>query len=259
MFNNTDTLERVKPSVTTFSSLAGFISNHAKSVNSNTTEISSQHSINTQPFSSLAALTAHHLQNSNTDNDTKFHEMRQLPSSQFVIPKLLSKKSNSERTQVPKSSNNENKTIQLTSTNSLDKYPIDLLENNLSKLHILSKNDITTGKLEAQLKPMNVTDDMHTLSSENWAIDLSTALKEAELLTDRIVNNPVALRKLYDKPNLDLRTEDKSDMVNLLPISLNSCALRSTKLPYTKKNVSMFGRTLCREWKAKRSILKILV
>lgn len=42
----------------------------------------------------------------------------------------------------------------------------------------------------------------------------------------------------------------------LLPTTLNLSSLRNVKLPHTKQNVSLFGRTLCRTWKSKKPILK---
>lgn len=266
MSNDTDGLQHVKYSTTTCSSLAGLISNHAQSICSDVTEISSQR--NAQSFGSLAALTAHHLQKSNMTNDTKFHERQQLPNSQFVIPKLIIKKNDNEGTgnvQSLKSSNDENNKKQLIPIDSLDKYPIDTLQKDLSNMHIMSKNYITTEKLEKQLDMRSVINDIRAPSPENWIIDLSTALKEAELLTNCTFNNANsnALRKFhYDTPNLETCMEDESDvMPNLLPVCFNLCALMHVKLPYIKKkkNISMFGKILCRKWKTKKPNLEILV
>lgn len=262
--NNTDSSSDEKRSLGTFSSLAGLISHHTESIHSNTTKIPLQNNIDAQCFGSLAALTAHHLQKSSAAN-VECHEKEQLPNSQFVIPKLSIKKNdnaNVENIQSLKLHDNSKK--QLVHANS--KHPINLLQKNFSDMYIsVENNDMTNIESKEQFKDsINIVNEARTPSPDNWMIDLSTALKEAEFLTDCISSNAnlTASRKFYyDMPNLEMCIEDNKNSVisNTLPVTLNLCALRHIKLPYTKKNVSVFGRTLCRKWKTKKPILKSLV
>lgn len=258
--NNIDNSSNEKRSLGTFSSLAGLISHHTESIHSDTAKITSQNNMDTQCFGSLAALTAHHLQKSSAN--VEFREKEQLPNSQFVIPKLSMKKNdntNVKNIQSLKLHNNSKKQ----SVHANSKHPINLLEKNFSDMYIsLENNDVTNVESKKQFKdPINVVNEVRTPSPDNWMIDLSTALKEAEFLTDCISNaNLTASKKFYyDMPNLEMCIEDNKNSVisNTLPVTINLCALRHIELPYTKKNVSVFGRTLCRKWKTKKPVLKI--
>lgn len=261
--NNIDSSSNEKRSLGTFSSLAGLISHHTESIHSDTAKITSQNNMDTQCFGSLAALTAHHLQKSSAN--VEFREKEQLPNSQFVIPKLSMKKNdnaNVKNIQSLELHNNSKKQ----SVHANSKHPINLLEKNFSDMYIsLESNDVTNVESKKQFKdpPINVVNEARTPSPDNWMIDLSTALKEAEFLTDCISSaNLTASKKFYyDMPNLEMCIEDNKNSVisNTLPVTLNLCALRHIKLPYTKKNVSVFGRTLCRKWKTRNPVLKIPV
>lgn len=252
----------------TVSSLTGFISHHTESMNSDITKISSQSDTNTQPFNSLAALTADYLQKSNITNNIEFQERHQSLTSQFVIPKLSIKKKDSEEMKnvhLSKFHNNESSKRQLISTNILSKDEINLLQKDFSNMDIVPKSNIVIKdiKSEKQFKnPMSIVNEICTPSTDDW-VDLSTALKEAEFLTDNAFCNAnlTTSRKLYrNTHNLEICLEDDSRITpNMLPVTLNLCALRYVKLPYIKKNVSMFGKTLCKKWKMKRPVLRTIV
>lgn len=262
--NNIDSTKDIEHSLETFSSLSELISHNTESINSDIMKASSQSDINAQPFSSLAALTADYLQKSNATNNIESQERCQ--SSIFVIPKLsIKKKETNEKTrniQLP--FNNENSKRQLVSTNILGKHEIDLLQKDFSNMDIFPKSNIVKSvKSENQLKdPINIVNEICTSSSDDW-VDLSTALKEAEFLTDSAFCNAnlTTSRKLYhDTHNLEIYLEDDNRVTpNVLPVTLNLCALRFVKLPYTKRNVSVFGKTLCKKWKIKRPILEVIV
>lgn len=229
------------------------------------TEVSSRDNTDSQSFSSLAALTAHHLKKSNPTNDKELREKRQSPSLQFVIPKL-SINSNSEATEnkLPlKFSNDESSEKQLVANSSSNRYPMDLLQNDFSNMSILSRGNILMDvKLEKQFQsPMAVVNDIRSPSPDGCVIDLTMALKEAQLLADGSFSNSTASGKFYrDAPNLEIYMRNAADfMPNMLPVTLNLCALRHVRLRYTKTQVSMFGKTLCRKWKTKKPILKVLV
>jgi len=107
--------------------------------------------------------------------------------------------------------------------------------------------------------PVNIVNEICTQSSDDW-VDLSSALKEAEFLSDNAFcnDNVTTSRKLYrNTHNVEIYLEDDNRVTpNVLPVTLNLCALRYVKLPYTKKNVSVFGKTLCKQWKIKRPVLR---
>ncbi|XP_012060930.1 PREDICTED: uncharacterized protein LOC105624181 [Atta cephalotes] len=263
--NNVDNSKDVNNSFKTFSSLAGIVSHHTESTNSNITKIFSQNNTNAQPFSSLAALTADYLQKSNATNNVESQDRYQSPVSQFIIPKLSIKKNDGEEMRnihLPKFHNNENNKRQLVSTNILDKDEIDSLQNDFSNMDIFSNRNIVIDKLEKQfVNPINTINENCTPLSDDW-VDLSAALKEAEFLTDNAFCdvNLTTSTKLYDTPNLEISLEDDDRITpNVLPVTLNVCALRSIEFPYTKKNISGFGKTLCKKWKRKRPILKTIV
>lgn len=261
--NNVDSLRDVKRPLKTFSSLAGLISHHTESIHSDTTKISSQNNTDTQCFNSLAALTAHHLQKSNKAANVEFRERERLSNSQFVIPKLSMKKNDNadvRNMQSLKLSNNNK--MQPIHTN--HKHSIDLLDKDFSDMCIVENNHATNVKSKEQFKDsINVDiNETRTASPDNWMIDLSIALKEAEHLTDCTSNNLTVPRKFYyDMPNLETCIEDYKNSVisNTLPITLNLCNLRHAKFSYTKKKVSVFGRTLCRKWETRKPVLKIVL
>lgn len=263
--NNIDSSKDVNNSFKAFSSLAGIVSHHTESINSNVTKISSQNNTNAQPFSSLAALTTDYLQKSNAANNVESRDRYQLPVSQFIIPKLSIKKNDSEETRnvhLPKFHNNENNKRQLVSTNILDKDEIDSLQNDFSNMDIfLKRNTVTDKSKKLLVNPINIVNENCTPLSDDW-VDLSAALKEAEFLTDNAFCsvNLTTSTKLYDMHNLEISLEDNDRITsNVLPVTLNLCALRSIEFPYSKKNVSVFGKTLCKKWKRKRPVLKTIV
>jgi len=146
----------------------------------------------------------------------------------------------------------------------LDKHEVDLLQKDFSIMNIFPKNNIVKNikSKEQLIDPINIVNKIYTSSPDDW-VDLSTALKEAEFLTDSSFRNDnlTTSRKLYhDMHNLEICLEDDTRVTsNMLPVTLNLCVLKHVKLPYTKKNVSSFGKTLCKEWKMKRPILKAIV
>ncbi|KAG5343176.1 HBS1L protein, partial [Acromyrmex heyeri] len=233
--NNIDSSKDVNNSFKTFSSLAGIVSHHTESINSNITKISSQNNTNAQPFSSLAALTADYLQKSNTTNNVESQDRYQSPVSQFIIPKLSIKKNDSEEMRnvhLPKFHNNENNKRQLVSTNILDKDEIDSLQNDFSNMDIFSNGNTVIDKLEKQfVKPINTVNENCTPLSNDW-IDLSAALKEAEFLTDNAFCgiDLTTSTKLYDTHNLEISLEDDDRIIpNVLPVTLNLCNKLSSK------------------------------
>lgn len=264
--NSIDDLKNFKHVPTTFSSLAGLsFSKHTQSVNLNTMKIPSRHNADSQSFSSLAALTAHHLQKSNPINDRELCKEQQLPNLQFVIPKLSIKNDSkiTENKSLLKASDDGSSEKQLISNSNLNKYSINLLQKDFSNMSILSKNNIVMDvKLEEQLQnPISVIHDIRSPSPDGCVIDLTIALKEAKLLTDGTFNNSIASGKFYgDAPNIEIYMMNTTDAIsNMLPVTLNLSALRHVKLRYTKKRVSVFGRTLCRKWKTRKPVLRVLV
>lgn len=256
--NTLNRFKDVKQSPAFLSSLTGFIPNHADSAESETTKISLQNNTDSQSFNSLAALTAHHLQKSNAISNIGFRENQSSPNSQFVIPKLSIKKDNSEATTSTQLStfreHNKNKQI-----SSMNKQPIDSLQADFSNMRIFPNSAMTNLELKGQSQS---TINQISAPHDKWMVDLSVALKEAEFLilntSDSISSDSNKLD--HEIPNLELRVDDKSDiMPNLLPVTLNLSAVRRTNLPYTKLKVSVFGQTLCRQWKTKRPNLKVFV
>lgn len=257
--NDIDRSKDVNQSLKTFTPLAGFILHNIEPINLDTTKISLQSNTNVQPFSSLAALTADYLQKSNTANNIESQEKHESPIAQFVIPKLSINKKDSEKTKSvpsPKFHDNENTRRQLKFTNISSKHKIDLLQKDFSNMNIFP-NILKDVESEEQLKiPISIVNKICTQSSDDW-VDLSTALKEAEFLSDNaFCNDNLTSRKLYrNTHNLEIYLEDNR-VTPKLPVTLNLCALKYVKLPYTKKNVSVFGKTLCKQWKIKRPVLR---
>lgn len=205
------------------------------------------------------------MQKPNSINNTDSRERHQSPISQFVIPKLSIKKKESEETKnihLPKFHNNENSKRQPVPTNILSKHEIDLLQEDFSNMDIFSKNNIIKDvKSEERFKnPISIINEICTPSFDDW-VDLSTVLKKGEFLTDSTFRNTnlTTSRKLYHD-TLEICLEDDNRITpNVLPVTLNLYALRYVKLPYTKKKVSVFGKTLCKKWKIKRPVLKTIV
>lgn len=206
------------------------------------------------------------MQNSNANN-IESRQKHQSRISQFAIPKLSINKKDSEEIKnvhLPKSHNNENSKTQITSTNILNKSEIDLLQKDFSNMDIFSKSNVVRNiKSEEQFKnPISIINEICTPLPNDW-VDLSTALKEAEFLADSAFRNAnlTTSRKLYrNMHNLEICLEDDNRVTqNVLPVTLNLCALRYVELPYTKKTSSIFGKTLCKKWKIKIPVLKALV
>ncbi|XP_011701574.1 PREDICTED: uncharacterized protein LOC105458170 [Wasmannia auropunctata] len=286
--NNVDSSKDVNHSLKTVSSLAELVSRHAGSVNSDTTKMSSQNDTNTQPFSSLAALTADYLQKSNVADRVESRDRHQSSVSQFIIPKLSIKEMDSEETKnLPKLHNNENSKRQVVFANSSGRREVDSLQKDFANMDIFPENNINVTDIKSReqiINPISIANEICTPSPrsihddlmdaneicipsprsvhDDW-IDLSTALKEAEFLTDSTFCNVnlTTSRKLYhDMHNLEISLEDDNRVTpNMLPVTLNLRALRRVKLPHTKNNVSVFGKTLCKKWRTKRPVLRDVV
>lgn len=271
--NNRNNFKDVQQSSNTFSLLAELASSHAKSVSPDAKKLTSSTTTNASTFSSLAALTAHHLQNSNSAHSINFFDKQQSSSSQFVIPKFSIKKDNSDETesiQFLKSRNNEtskkllkSQTKTQVTANAPDEKSIDSLRKDFSNMHILLRNNILADvRSDKQLEnSLNVKNNIHVASPDNCVVDLSTALKEVKLLADNNSNNKnsnsTISKKFYDMPNLEY-IEDNGAMLNVLPVTLNLRALKHARLPYAKTTVSVFGRTLCKQWKTSKPVLKVI-
>lgn len=255
-------------STTTFSSLSELMTNHVKSTSLKTMK-EFQINSNTPPFKSLADLTAHHLQKSSSlINSTSSNEKTFLPNTNFVIPKLSIKKDRSNdlnNTQLDVSTIQKNTSVVSESVDDKKKdYSIDSFEKSISNVLAFSEN-YTNSKsnlynLETKEDSLLNVSGTRTPSPDNWMIDLSSALKEATF----VVSNKSNHTKTKVLKDTDIIPDTKSHTFNqnfeipnvILPTKLNLRSLNSVKLPYTKRNVSLFARTLCRTWKLKRPILK---
>ncbi|KAL0101489.1 hypothetical protein PUN28_018962 [Cardiocondyla obscurior] len=261
--SSTDRLKDVNYPVKPFSSLAGLISHHTESIHSNAA-ITSLNDTKAQPFSSLAALTTDYLQKSNINNIQS--QIKPQSISPFVIPKLsITKKNNEERdnAHLSKFCTSENNKTQLMSTNVLNNHKINLLEKDFSSMNIFPKSNILKDiKTEEQFKNPSIVNKICTPLSDDW-VDLSTALKEAEFLVDNAfhnVNSASSKKLQHNMHSLEICVEDDAKiMPNVLPVTLNLCALRCVKLPYTKINASVFGKTLCKKWNMKKPFFKVTV
>lgn len=186
-----------------------------------------------------------------------------------MIPKLLIKndKSNDlENVQLNSFDGKQN--INVESINDQEKDDsMDSLERSISNVLALSRN-YTDHNIKNKSQNMELEENStlnvsgtRTPSPDPWIIDLSSALKEA---TSLVVDNctdikPKVLKDVNNViPNSRLQTSNQSiDFpYAMLPTTLNLSSLKYAKLPYTKRNVSLFGRTLCRTWKMKKPLLK---
>lgn len=268
--HNLETLKNLTISnhPTTFSSLSGLITNHAKSLTNSIKE--SQTGSNTVPFNSLADLTAHHLQKSSSlINDTNSTWKPFSPSTNFLIPKLSIRQDRSSDLsdrQLGLSTVQKDRNVELNSIDDTKKdYSMDLLEKSIS--NVLALSEVCTNIkpssqiLEAKEDSLANVNGIRTPSPPvNWMIDLSSALKEAtSLVSDNCSQKkPKVLTSSNNNiPSTSLNISNQNFEIPyvVLPTTLNLSCLKSVKLPYTK-HVSLFGRTLCRTWKWKKPILK---
>ncbi|XP_076248470.1 uncharacterized protein LOC143188219 [Calliopsis andreniformis] len=249
-----------------FTSLSDLITNHVKTT-SNTRE--SKVNSNTMPFNSLADLTAHHLQNTSSIMNSTNSDRPHSSSTNFVIPKLSIKKDRSNNlndmtldTSILQ--NNRNVKSDLVDDKEKD-YSIDSLEKSILNMLALS-DDCTNIKrnsynLQAKEDSLLNVNGTRTPSPDNWMIDLSSALKETTLVasdsSSQTKSNVLKTSKNnISNPNLHITNRDNEVPYICLPTTLNLSSLKNVKLPYTKKNVSLFGRTLCRTWKSRKPALK---
>lgn len=208
-------------------------------------------------FKSLADLTAHHLQkSSNLIDNTNSNEKKFTSKTNFVIPKLSIQNKNCNNTQ-----------LDVCAIQKHIDYSMDSLEKSLSSVFASSKNytdtNIKNDSQNIEIKKDTILNEngTRTSSPDSWMIDLNSALKEATSLVSS--NQNYAKSKILEDDyniisNTNLKTFNQNDEIpcDMLPTTLNLSCLRYVKLPYTKKNVSLFGRTLCRTWKLKKPILK---
>lgn len=248
--------------------MSGLITNHAKSLTNSIKE--SQTGSNTVPFNSLADLTAHHLQKSSSlINDTNSTRKPFSPSTNFLIPKLSIRQDRSSDLsdrQLGLSTVQRNRNVELNSIDDTKKdYSMVLLEKSISNVLALSEDctDIkpSSQNLETEEGSLTNVNGIRTPSPDNWMIDLSSALKEAtSLVSDNCSQKKpkVSTNSNNNIPNTSLNITNQNIEIPyvVLPTTLNLSCLKSVKLPYTKQNVSLFGRTLCRSWKWKKPILK---
>ena len=251
------------------SSLPGCISNHIDSVTSNSTNDPCKNNLDAVSFKSLADLTAHHLQKStNLIGSTNFNGEASLCSTNFVIPKLSIKNDKSNDLENVQLNSFDSKiNINLESIYDQEKDDsMDSLERSISNVLALSRN-YTDHNIKNKSQNMELEENStnvsgtRTPSPDPWIIDLSSALKEAtSLVVDTCTDTKSkALKDVSNViPNSRLQTSNENTDIPyaMLPTTLNLSSLKHAKLPYTKRNVSLFGRTLCRMWKMKKPLLK---
>ncbi|CAK9803563.1 hypothetical protein ANTPLA_LOCUS3690 [Anthophora plagiata] len=252
-----------------FSSLSVFTTNH---IDSNTAKDSFNSNSDTVSFTSLADLTAHHLQKSSTLIDrTNSNGKTCLPNTNFVIPKLSIKKSSCSdlnNIQFGLSTIQKNINMQFEMANDRKKDDsMDSLERSISNVLALSR-DCTNSNTRNNSHSVETKEDAilnvsgnRTPSPDPWMIDLSSALKEATSVVSNNYSykNSKTLKDANNvTPNLNLYTSNQNveNPYDMLPTTLNLSCLKYVKLPYTKKSVSLFGRALCKTWKLKKPILK---
>lgn len=237
--------------------MSEFTNNSIDSTLSNSTMDSLKNNSNKISFKSLADLTAHHLQkSSNLIDNTNSNEKSFSSKTNFVIPKLSIQNENCNDSQ-----------LDVCAIQKHIDYSMDSLEKSLSSVFASSKNytdtNIKNDSQNIELKKDTILNEngTRTSSPDSWMIDLNSALKESTSLVSS--NQNYAKSKiLEDDYNIisstNLKTFNQNDEIpcDILPTTLNLSCLRYVKLPYTKKNVSLFGRTLCRTWKLKKPILK---
>ena len=247
-----------------FSSLSGFNPLVDFTLSSST---SSKNDSDTVAFKTLADLTAHHLQNT---SNLLGNEKTSSPKTNFLIPKLSIKKDNCNDINEQLNLSTILEDIHIDSAAVNDRKSddsMDSLERSLSSVFAFSKDFINTSiksnsqNMESKNDLIVNVGDTRTPSPDPWIIDLNSTLKEATFLVSNNCSH-TKLEMLKDVhniiPNSSLQIPNKNIEIPyaMLPTTLNLSCLRYIKLPYSKKNVSLFGRTLCRTWKLKKPILK---
>lgn len=251
----------------------GLSPNAVDSTLSNFTKESMEQNTNTVPFKSLADLTAHHLQKSSSLLGSRNTNEKTLScGTNFVIPKLSLKKDNcNDQSNVDLSATQRNINIgsdTLNDKTKVDPNSMDSLERHISHVLALSRNYTNPDSIDISQKVESKEDSLlnvsgtRTPSPDLWMIDLSSALKEATAI---IPNNPISshtkakvigITDTISKLNIHISDHNTPIPYNILPTTLNLSPLKHVKLPYAKKNVSLFGRTLCKTWKLRKPNLK---
>lgn len=250
-----------------FSSLSGFSNLVNSSLSGSTSFKNISDSV---AFKTLADLTAHHLQkNSSLIDNANSNEKNLLPKTNFVIPKLSIKKDNRSdinnvQLDLPTAQKDIDDSI-LNDRKTDDS--MDSLEQSLFSAFAFSRDYPNTiiksnsQSVKSQNDPVLNVSGTRTPSPDPWIIDLNSTLKETTFLASNS-NRHTKSEVLEDIHNvipistLQISNENIEIPYAMLPTKLNLSYLRYVKLPYTKKNVSLFGRTLCRTWKLKKPILK---
>lgn len=190
-------------------------------------------------FGSLAEMTAHHLQKSNNSSPLS-------PKSPFVIPKLSQKPSNSSSKLFFTPNKKSIKTTINVNT------PMEIDKNNSVQ---------TNDELDKKDEELQVTTD-------DWVIDLTKALlvtPNKNLQTnDQISKNKNSksskdfydIKDFYQYSSEPIPSSLVADHINILHCSFNLKQLGSTKLPYSNKKASNFGKTLCRKWIIRKPYIK---
>lgn len=227
-----------------------------------------------QHFSSLADLTANHLQKSNISSNKIELCTKSSLNSGFIIPKLnINKdKKNFEHDIVSlkfDKENNADSTVNITKNETedqfnLDKIQIDSLRKGISNFKLASNpnNEFTEQKSVnlANLMEHNA-ERVRTPSPDDWLIDLSAALKEVHVPDLKHNRQVEPMTNLY-YDTLSSIDEMKNNSLNdsnseaNVECTLNLNSLIDARLPYTKKTVSSLGKILGRKWKLKKPFIK---
>ena len=249
--------EKTKTATTTtpktFDSLSSLMTSHAKS-NSPNIKSSSQPETAKKGFGTLADLTAHHLQKSNSSIPGKvLNPSDETSKSNFFIPKFTPKKFTGAFSK--NSSSVSSEPIPFNLKDSPDS--VDFLQTVLSSVHVseeIDKENTINGTAE-------VLDDCQTL--DEWTIDLSSALRQTKSITN-VQSNITKFKSYKDNKTVQQSNEEFSIIPLLRPINptvakvvttiehecnLNSSYLIHAQLTHSNKVVSLFGKMLCKRWR----------
>lgn len=250
----------IDDSPTKFSSLSGFNPLVDFTLSSSA---SSKNDSDTVAFKTLADLTSHHLQNTSNLLD---NEKTSTPEANFLIPKLSIKKDNCNDINEQLNSSTILEDIHIDSDTVNDRQSddsMDSLERSLSSVFAFSKDSTDSiesnlPNIESKNDPIVNTSDTQTFSLDSW-FDLNCWLKE-NTISEECMNTRLRI--------LDAMASDSPESIfllfkenfeippDMLPTTLNLINLNYVKLPQTKRNISLFGRTLCMTWKLRKPILK---
>lgn len=238
------------------------INKHTVTGSPNSTQVFVADSPQGKSFTSLADLTSHHLKNSDTVGTRVRHESNaQANHSNIVIPNVFMKKEiqyNEAQNQSLKFNMKSDINFQKNyGESSNERNKATSLQDNFCNLSIGSKIDSVNKKLYPEVSKT----DTCISSQDNWTIDLSIALKEAELLSVE-KNSKQSNLDTGDvhKNSMNANPQIESNVIDIsyfrLPTTLNLISLRNVRLAYTKLNVSAFGQTLCKNWRLSKPKLK---